>query len=520
VALYFAYTRVSTVKQGEQGVSLAEQRHSIEAYAGRHGLEIIRWYEERETAAKRGRRVFTRMLKDLERENARGLIVHKIDRSARNLRDWNDLGDLIDRGVEVHFAHESLDMNSRSGRLSADLLAVIAADYVRNLKEEVRKGVRGRLKQGLYPLPAPIGYLNKGKGKPKEIDPHRGPLVRQLFELYASGRFSLDALRYEVHRRGLSGSAGRPFSKNGIATILHNPFYIGVIRVKRTGETFAGIHEPLIGKALFDAVQARLSGRTYAHVVKHTFPYRRLVHCARCGRSLTGERQKGHAYYRCHDPGCLGTSVREEVLDAHLSALFAQLAFSEEELADLRQLAQEAEEDASTTVAQEHAQLERAIGLCQDRLTRLTDAFLDGAIDKETFDARNAQLIAERQDLRSRLADPRPSNQAAELVKKFELGNTAQRQLHSQNPDEKRESIEIVSSNLIVDGKNLEVRLRFPFDEVALWRGVPSSAPHCTGLRTTSRRPAARRKALRTLFGRVLSTGRGSQRPDVPTSPR
>ncbi len=178
---FFGYIRVSTIKQGERGSSLQEQRSAIEAYAHRHGLAISQWFEEKETAAKRGRRLFTRMLAALEAGGADGVIMHKIDRSARNLRDWSDLAELIDRGTSVHFAHESVDLNSRGGRLSADIQAVVAADYIRNLRQEVRKGFFGRLKQGLYPLPAPIGYLNRGRGVPKEPDPRVSPLVREAF---------------------------------------------------------------------------------------------------------------------------------------------------------------------------------------------------------------------------------------------------------------------------------------------------------------------------------------------------
>ena len=72
------------------------------------------------TAANRGRSVFARMLKSLERGNAHRIIIHRIDRSARNLRDWADLADLIDRGAEIHFAHDDVDLRSRGGRLSAD----------------------------------------------------------------------------------------------------------------------------------------------------------------------------------------------------------------------------------------------------------------------------------------------------------------------------------------------------------------------------------------------------------------
>lgn len=143
---YFAYIRVSTAKQGEHGVSLQEQKDAIVRFAERCGLNIAQWFEERETAAKRGRRVFTLMLKYLRSGNADGIIIHKIDRSARNLKDWAELGQLIDQGIEVHFCHESLDLQSRGGRLSADIQAVVAADFIRNLREETRKGITGRLR--------------------------------------------------------------------------------------------------------------------------------------------------------------------------------------------------------------------------------------------------------------------------------------------------------------------------------------------------------------------------------------
>src|SRR5690348_10759918 len=186
---YFGYIRVSTAKQGEKGVSLQEQQSAISQYAQRYGLTISQCFEERESAAKRGRPVFAQMLRQLKNGKACGVIIHKIDRSARNLKDWADLGELIDSGIEVHFANESLDMNTRGGRLSADIQAVVAADYIRNLREETRKGFYGRIKQGLYPLPAPLGYLDMGKAKPKEPDPAKAPLVKKTFELYGSGRY-------------------------------------------------------------------------------------------------------------------------------------------------------------------------------------------------------------------------------------------------------------------------------------------------------------------------------------------
>lgn len=302
---FYAYIRVSTTKQAEKGVSLQEQRGAIEAYAQREDLTIVEWFEETLTAAKHGRPLFTTMIKGLRKGAADGVVIHKIDRSARNLRDWADIGELIDSGVQVRFANENLDVQTRGGRLSADIQAIVAADYIRNLREEIRKGISGRLKQGITPFCAPLGYMNMGRGgKVKEIDPVRGPLVRQAFELYASGRFGLHALRTELERLGLNNRGGRPLSFQSVSNMLNNPFYTGLIRIKKTGETFPGNHEPLISVALFQDVRSRLQSRVPTRVRAHDFTLRGLFRCALCNRHLIGELQRGHVYYRCQSKNC------------------------------------------------------------------------------------------------------------------------------------------------------------------------------------------------------------------------
>ena len=232
----FGYIRVSTAKQGELGVSLQEQRDAIARYAESNAVQIFEWVEERVTAAKRGRPKFNEMLMRLRKGTADGVVIHKIDRGARNLKDWSDLGELIDEGIEVYFANESLDLHSRGGRLSADIQAVVAADFIRNLREETRKGFYGRIKQGLYPLPAPIGYLDCGKGKPKEPDPVRAPLVRSAFELYGSGRYSLATLADELYRRGLRNRGGKLVGVNRLSEMLNRwmPFARSPATVTRT----------------------------------------------------------------------------------------------------------------------------------------------------------------------------------------------------------------------------------------------------------------------------------------------
>lgn len=479
----YAYIRVSTTKQGEHGVSLQEQRAAIERYALQHGVDIAEWFEEVQTAAKRGRPVFSRMLRLLQRGKAEGVVIHKIDRSARNLKDWADLGELIDRGIQVHLAAESLDLHSRGGRLSADIQAVVAADFIRNLREETRKGFFGRLRQGLYPLAAPLGYLDQGKGKPKIHDSVKAPLVKTAFDLYASNRYGLNDLVAEMNARGLRNRLGGRVSLNGMSRLLSNPFYTGVIRLQ-SGQTFAGVHEPLIPSRTFSRVQEVLRGKTNTKAFVHDFAYRRTLRCAFCGQTLIGEHQKGHAYYRCHTPGCETKTVREELVESSVTSVLSLLRLNSNELAFLRQTAETflASKAQDRTTLRES--LELRLGNIRARIARLTDALIDDAIGRDIFEERKAVLFMERADVQRQLADLTGAlaARAGRLREYLELLSNVRLQHEFANPLEKRELLAEVTSNRTVSRKTVVIELREPFHSVAEYlkhhkcdpiRGIP-----------------------------------------------
>ena len=189
-------------------------------------------------------------------------------------------------------------MTSRGGMLTADIQVAIAKDYIANLREEAKKGLYARLRQGIYPFAAPQGYLNTGSGKVKVIDPVKAPLVKLAFKLYAEQNYSLDTLRSHLAEQGLNTASGKPLGKNVLAGIFHNPFYMGVMKVK--GQSFVGRHDPLISSSLFQIVQDKLDGKKVCAKIKHSYQFRKMIHC-NCGRVLTGETQKKRVYYRCHN---------------------------------------------------------------------------------------------------------------------------------------------------------------------------------------------------------------------------
>jgi len=483
---YFAYIRVSTPRQGERGVSLPEQKEAIERYAKSKNLEISRWFEGRETASKVGRPVFNEMLRLLQKRQAKGVIIHKIDRSARNLKDWAEIGQLVETGIEVHFATESLDLTSPGGMLSADVQAVISAYYSRNLREEVKKGFYGRLKQGFYPMPAPLGYLDSGAGKAKIPDPERAALIQHAFELYATGKYSQVELAAKLYRMGLRAKNGKAIQKNFLGRMLRNPFYIGIIQIEKTGQSFIGTHKPLISKRLFDQVQAVLDGNFAVQRAKHDYPFRQLFSCKLCGKSLIPEKQKGHVYYRCQTKSCPTKCVRQEPVESGVVEKLMAVQLDPEEHEYLAQKLELFRNDYLAHCNKELESFEIRVAQIKDRLGLLTDAFLDGTIDKDIFEQRKTALLMERREIEDQIQDLKDGSPllSQKLDRLLELLKSAYSLYFHGLTEERRDAILDVCSNRTLCGKKLEITLAVPFDQVVECRKNTSGGPSRANART------------------------------------
>ncbi|MES2188726.1 MAG: recombinase family protein [Pseudomonadota bacterium] len=463
----YAYIRTSTIKQGTEGVSLEAQHDAITAYAARHKLTIVEWFSETQTAAKRGRPVFSKMMKALSKRKVDGLILHRIDRGSRNLKDWSDISDLSDIGLQVHFAHDSVDLNTRGGRLAADVQAVVAADFIRNLREETKKGLLGRLKQGYYPFGAPTGYLNQGRAKVKIMDPIKGPLVRTAFDLYGTGRHSFNTLRQELYRLGLRTPNGKPLSLNGLTAMFNNPFYMGLMRLRSTGELFPGLHTPLVHPALFERVQDVLHGRVSHRGLKHQHIYRRDIACVSCNQKLIGETQKKvYVYYRCHNTSCIKTSIREEMVSKSMEEDLLNFRRMVETYTDLDKILELAIADliANKAKAVVAISLERA--KLDVKLSATTDAVIEGLIDKETYVEKKNAITQERVRLDEIIAQYETENppEVKNARRYLELAKCLRDGFFLGSPLIARDICKETTSNFIASGKNITLQWEKPFN--------------------------------------------------------
>ena len=146
------YARVSSKEQEREGFSIPAQLKLLRDYAARNELQVGHEFVDVETAKMTGSKRFEEMVQFFQQDpDARCLIVEKTDRLYRNFRDYLTLEDLE---VEIHLAKEgqviSKNANSQA-KLVHGIQVVMARNYIDNLREEVRKGMREKAEQGIYP---------------------------------------------------------------------------------------------------------------------------------------------------------------------------------------------------------------------------------------------------------------------------------------------------------------------------------------------------------------------------------
>jgi hypothetical protein len=280
------------------------------------------------------------------------------------------------------------------------------------------------------------------------------PRVKQAFELYASGNHSIRTLVIEMEKRGLRSHGGKPLNKSGVEKMLNNPFYCGMIRVGKTGETFKGAHEPILSAALFEKVRDIKSGKKVKKFTRHNHLYRGLFRCQHCERSLVGELHKGRVYYRCQTTGCLTKSVREDAVGETVKGLLRHLTLTPTDLAA-------AHSRLPDTVKNENDGREAAALLLQKeqvsaRLDRLTDMHLDDLIDAEGFQSKKTALLIEQRRIDEQL-EAANSNRVDEAnVRRFlELTTSLAGLYDSATKHEKRRIVEWSTLNRTATGKSV-----------------------------------------------------------------
>ena len=201
---YFLYARKSTDEDDKQLLSIEAQLEELHEYAARERLEVVREFVEKRTAKEPGRPIFNDMLRRVEKGEADALLAWHPDRLARNSVDGGKIIYLVDTGKLAALKFPSFWFeDTPQGKFMLSIAFGQSKYYVDNLSENVKRGIRQKLRLGWYPGRAPIGYLNEPRLRTIVIDEATAPLVKKLFETYASGETSYRTIADMANRMGL-----------------------------------------------------------------------------------------------------------------------------------------------------------------------------------------------------------------------------------------------------------------------------------------------------------------------------
>ncbi len=468
------YERVSTREQAEQGYSIESQSKLLKDYARNHNFEIAREFTDVESAKGAGRTQFTEMLRFLRSSpSVKTILCEKTDRLYRNFHDYIDLD--VDQGeLTIILVKENtiLNKDSRSHeKLVQGFKVLMAKNYIDNLKEETTKGLLEKAEQGEFPNRAPVGYKNNKETHKIEIDPAMAPVVRRVFELYATGEYSLLTLAQKIAEEGFRARGGRKFHTSEMAFMLSNPIYYGDFRWRK--RHFKGIHEHIITRDLFDAAQKAMRRFNKPRVTKNEFVFRGLLTCGKCGCSYTAEKKKKarYIYYHCTSARghCSNSYLREEYVDEKIADILKAVQIDKDVLDYLIDGLKQSHADEKAYHDRAVITLHQTYQKLQEKLDKAYTDKLDGVISAEFWEKQSALWRREQEDARNAIVRHESANQSyfETGTQLLELAGLAYDIYKVRSLSERRSLASFMVSNFRVEGKNLYPTYKKPFDLLA-----------------------------------------------------
>lgn len=285
----YAYARFSSDNQREE--SITAQLRAIHEYCDTNGIRILQEFKDEAKSATTDKRPqFQELFAKLKERPADYLIVHKLDRFARNRYDAAFYRKVLkDNSMKLVSVLERLD-DSPESIIMEGLLESMNEYYSANLSRETKKGLKenvlmGRRNGGK----APIGYSVINQHLTPNADAEK---VTQVFEMYAEG----------MSYREMEEYSGWPHSN--IRNMLKNEVYLGHII---SGENrYENAHQPLVSQDTWNACRRRMStaNSNASNRAKYDYMLARMLVCEKCGKPMTGLRSGKYFFYSCRTHGC------------------------------------------------------------------------------------------------------------------------------------------------------------------------------------------------------------------------
>lgn len=416
----YIYIRVSTDEQAKEGFSIDNQKRACVEYAQMYDYHIKRVFtDDGKSARTTDRPAFQDLLLTIKEHPVEAVIIYKIDRFARNVGDFSNIRKEF-KNLDIKLLSVSENGDVTEG-LIGNIFASVAEWESEVNGQRTRDALMQKFREGWQPTPPPTGYRSVGgerERKTCEPEPYTASIIKELFELYATGNYSIIEIQDWLADKNILSKSGTSLGHSVIHNILNNPFYYGWIRWH--GEGKMGNHQPLISKELFDTCQYVLAKHRSFLIRRrvHDFLLRGFVYCAECGQRYTAEWHKDArklkarggkiAYYHCPKRdrnGCQAPFVEMSDLETQVENQFKTMQFSQEFIeAVVRKTREKLEINRNNATSVKQGILNQKTAI-EAKRNKLEDALIDGTIDRDTFKRKHAELQDKILNLDDRLQD-------------------------------------------------------------------------------------------------------------------
>ena len=389
------YCRVSSKKQATDGQGLNSQESRCRDYARDKGYAVAAVFTDDVSGGGdfMKRPGMVRLLRYLD-ENADRPHVVIFDDLKRYARDTVFHLKLRQEMALRNATRECLNFRFEDSPEGEFIETVIAAQSQLERQQnsrQVRQKMRARVLGGFWVFRPPVGYRYekaKAGGRILVPDPEGAPIIKEVLEGFASGRFAtqMEVKHYLDRFPRLLYQRNETVYKQRIRELLECPVYAGYISAPNWGiPLMKGQHEPLISCETHQRVLERLhrpDGTFVRRDVRDDFPLRGLVQCACCERPMTAAWSKGRSgkypYYFCQTKGCAysGKSVRREKIEGEFETLLAHLRPAKEVMAVLRMMLQQAGDDRQRTLVDQTAALKAELSAFERRKAQIIERLL------------------------------------------------------------------------------------------------------------------------------------------------
>ena len=420
------YVRVSTDIQVD-GYSIDEQLERLRMFCEAHGWTIYKEYVDPGfTGSNIDRPAMLKMLKDIREKKFDTVLVYKLDRLSRSQKDTLYLieEEFLPNGVDFISMCENFDTSTPFGKAMIGILSVFAQLEREQIKERMAMGHIGRAKSGYWRGGSnpPIGYdFIDGR---LEVNNYEALQIRKIFSLFLSGESMHGIAKYmnENYTNKYSNYKHHCL----ISTILRNELYIGKIKYK--GETYDGVHEPIIDEDTFNQAQLRYAEISSNDDHHYRSPFKGkhlltgLIFCGTCKaryftwtsraskKDESGKQKKlgeKYAYYKCYSRDknskmktvdfCDNPTYKVELLDNIVMEEIKKLKWDP---GYLESLIQTPDEDSSV---EEIKTLSDKLKECTTKIDKLMDLYTLGTIPIADIGDRVQKLYEEKEKLEEQI---------------------------------------------------------------------------------------------------------------------